>query len=228
MAQGTRDSGFFSKGRLAVVLVLSASFALCAAIYWVTGNAETRLSFPQGPATAQNSDGKQPLVDLSPWLTAQALAPMADSAEERRYARDAERLADHDVDQAFAAALRMAALRDRFEAALKAQTPAAVIFGGNAGRLPNTTLFAAPGLKAETAIISFDLNGIAVSSGAACSSGKVQISSVLTAMGVEDDLARGAVRVSLGWTTTVADIDLLLNAWMRVASTLLKSHANAA
>jgi len=47
-------------------------------------------------------------------------------------------------------------------------------------------------------------------------------------MGVEDDLARGAVRVSLGWTTTVADIDLLLNAWMRVASTLLKSHANAA
>ena len=125
-------------------------------------------------------------------------------------------------------ALRMAALRDRFEAALKAQTPAAVIFGGNAGRLPNTTLFAAPGLKAETAIISFDLNGIAVSSGAACSSGKVQISSVLTAMGVEDDLARGAVRVSLGWTTTVADIDLLLNAWMRVASTLLKSHANAA
>lgn len=112
MAQGTRDSGFFSKGRLAVVLVLSASFALCAAIYWVTGNAETRLSFPQGPATAQNSDGKQPLVDLSPWLTAQALAPMADSAEERRYARDAERLADHDVDQAFAAALRMAALQD--------------------------------------------------------------------------------------------------------------------
>ncbi len=125
-------------------------------------------------------------------------------------------------------ALRMAALRDRFEAALLAQTPAAVIFGANAARLPNTSLFAVPGLKAETAIISFDLNGIAVSSGAACSSGKVQISSVLTAMGVDADLARGAVRVSLGWTTTEADIDLLLNAWMRVASTLLKSHANAA
>ncbi len=125
-------------------------------------------------------------------------------------------------------ALRMATLRDRFEAALKAQTPAAVIFGANAARLPNTSLFAVPGLKAETAIISFDLNGIAVSSGAACSSGKVQNSSVLTAMGVEGDLARGAIRVSLGRTTTEADIELLLNAWMRVASTLLKSHANAA
>ena len=122
----------------------------------------------------------------------------------------------------------MATLRDRFEAALKAQTPAAVIFGANAARLPNTSLFAVPGLKAETAIISFDLNGIAVSSGAACSSGKVQNSSVLTAMGVEGDLARGAIRVSLGRTTTEADIELLLNAWMRVASTLLKSHANAA
>ncbi|HEY0301555.1 MAG TPA: cysteine desulfurase family protein, partial [Rhizomicrobium sp.] len=73
-------------------------------------------------------------------------------------------------------AVRMAALRDRFESALRAQCPAAVIFGADASRLPNTSLFAVPGLKAETAIISFDLNGIAVSSGAACSSGKVQIS----------------------------------------------------
>jgi cysteine desulfurase len=125
-------------------------------------------------------------------------------------------------------AVRMAALRDRFEAALKTQTPAAVVFGAAAERLPNTCLFAVPGLKAETAIISFDLNGIAVSSGSACSSGKVQISTVLTAMGVEPDLARGAVRVSLGWTTTEAEIDLLLNAWMRVVSTLLKRDARAA
>lgn len=125
-------------------------------------------------------------------------------------------------------AIRMAALRDRFEAALKAQTPAAVVFGAKTARLPNTCLFAVPGLKAETAIISFDLNGIAVSSGSACSSGKVQISTVLTAMGVEPELARGTVRVSLGWSTTEAEIDLLLNAWMRVASTLLKRDARAA
>ena len=125
-------------------------------------------------------------------------------------------------------ALRMAALRDQFEAALLEATPNAVIFGRNAGRLPNTSLFAVPGLKAETAIISFDLNGIAVSSGSACSSGKVQASHVLTAMGVAPDLARGAVRVSLGWETTAVDIETLLNAWIRVVSSLLKGHAHAA
>jgi cysteine desulfurase len=121
-------------------------------------------------------------------------------------------------------AVRMMALRDRFEAALTGRTPAAVIFGTKVARLPNTSLFAVPGLKAETAIISFDLNGVAVSSGAACSSGKVQMSSVLTAMGVAPALARGTVRVSLGWSTTDADIDLLLNAWMRVCSSLLKGQ----
>lgn len=125
-------------------------------------------------------------------------------------------------------AVRMAALRDRFEAHLTCQTPGLVIFGRDVARLPNTLLFAVPGLKAETAIISFDLNGIAVSSGAACSSGKVQTSTVLAAMGVEPALAAGAVRVSLGWTTTEADIELLLTAWMRVCSSLLKGQAQAA
>src|SRR5262249_14513456 len=68
-------------------------------------------------------------------------------------------------------AARMSPLRDRLEAGIKAATPQAVIFGASAPRLPNTTCFAVPGVKAETAIISFDLNGIAVSSGSACSSG---------------------------------------------------------
>jgi cysteine desulfurase len=94
--------------------------------------------------------------------------------------------------------------------------------------LPNTSLFTVPGLKAETAIIAFDLNGIAVSSGSACSSGKVQTSHVLAAMGVEPALARGAVRVSLGWTTTEAEIDALLTAWNKVVSSLLNRQANAA
>ncbi len=132
------------------------------------------------------------------------------------------------ADARQADATRMAGLRDQFETALKAATPEAVIFGANTARLPNTTLFAVPGMKAETAIISFDLNGIAVSSGSACSSGRVQISTVLTAIGVEPALARGAVRVSLGWTTTEADVERLLNAWIKVASSLLKRHANAA
>src|SRR5512144_308589 len=125
-------------------------------------------------------------------------------------------------------AARMAALRDRFEKALKAATPDAIVFGANAPRLPNTTMFTVPGLKAETAIIAFDLNGIAVSSGAACSSGKVQASHVLAAMGVEPALTKGAVRVSLGWNTTESDVDALLNAWNKVVSSLLNKQANAA
>jgi cysteine desulfurase len=133
-------------------------------------------------------------------------------------AADAARQAD---------AVRMAALRDRFEAGLKTATPQAVIFGAGATRLPNTTLFAMPGMKAETAIIAFDLNSIAVSSGAACSSGKVQDSHVLAAMGVEPELTHGAVRVSLGWSTSEPDIENLLNALTKVVSSLLKKHMNA-
>ena len=122
----------------------------------------------------------------------------------------------------------MAALRDRLEADIKAITPQAVVFGDHAPRLPNTSLIAVPGIKAETAIIAFDLNGIALSSGSACSSGRVQASHVLAAMGVEPELARGALRISLGWTTIEADVETLLNAWKNVISSLLKSHANAA
>jgi cysteine desulfurase len=122
---------------------------------------------------------------------------------------------------------RMRALRDRLEAGLKEAMPEAVIFGESAPRLPNTMLFAVPGMKAETAIIAFDLNGIAVSSGAACSSGKVQASHVLAAMGVEPALAQGAVRVSLGSTTTDREIENLLNALTKVVSSLLKRHMNA-
>ncbi len=122
---------------------------------------------------------------------------------------------------------RTASLRDRFEAGLKAAIPGAVIFGETAPRLPNTTLFAVPGMKAETAVIAFDLNGIAVSSGSACSSGKVQPSHVLAAMGIEPSLAQGAVRVSLGWSTSERDVENLLNALTKVSSFLLKNHENS-
>ena len=83
------------------------------------------------------------------------------------------------------------------------------------------------GMKAETAVIAFDLEGIAVSSGAACSSGKVQPSHVLAAMGVCRALARGAVRVSLGWSTTEADVESFLGAWRKLASALSKGTAQA-
>ena len=122
----------------------------------------------------------------------------------------------------------MRALRDKLEAGLRAVTPGAVIFGEEAERLPNTTLFAAEAMKAETAVISFDLEGIAVSSGAACSSGKVQPSHVLAAMGVSPALTRGAVRLSLGWATTEADIERFLGAWRKLATALSKGQAGMA
>jgi cysteine desulfurase len=122
---------------------------------------------------------------------------------------------------------RMAALRDRLEQGLRAASPEVVIFGGME-RLPNTTLFARPRMKAETAIIAFDLEGIAVSSGAACSSGKVQPSHVLAAMGVPPRLAAGAIRVSLGPTTTETEIDRFVEAWIRVSGALLKESRGIA
>jgi cysteine desulfurase len=114
-------------------------------------------------------------------------------------------------------------LRDRLEGGLR-QTAGMVVFSEGTQRLPNTTLFTAPGLKAETAVIGFDLAGIAVSSGSACSSGKVQPSHVLAAMGVGRELAQGAVRLSLGWSTTEDDVDLTLQAWRKLANTLLKGE----
>ena len=123
-------------------------------------------------------------------------------------------------------AARMAALRDRLEAGLRAATPDAVIFAAGVNRLPNTTLVAVPGIKAETALIAFDLNGIAVSSGSACSSGKVAASHVLAAMGMEPALARGAIRISLGPVTTETQVESLLIAWKRVVPSLLKNQPN--
>jgi cysteine desulfurase len=117
---------------------------------------------------------------------------------------------------------RMTALRERLETGLQAATPKAIIIGAESPRVPNTTLVAVPGMKAETAVIALDLAGFAVSSGAACSSGKVQASHVLAAMGASKDLARGGVRISLGWSTAETDIDRFINAWINVAGSLLK------
>ncbi len=116
---------------------------------------------------------------------------------------------------------RVEKLRNRLEIGLR-QTRGVFVFSENTPRLPNTTLFTVPDLKAETAVIGFDLEGIAVSSGSACSSGKVQPSHVLEAMGFSPELAKGAVRLSLGWSTTEADIDCGLEAWRKLASALLK------
>jgi cysteine desulfurase len=98
------------------------------------------------------------------------------------------------------------ALRGRLETGLDGVE----IFARDAERLPNTVCFAVPGLDAETLLMNLDLDGIAVSSGSACSSGKVAKSHVLAAMGAAPELAKGAIRVSLGWNTTEEDIDRLI------------------
>ncbi|AZO77124.1 MULTISPECIES: cysteine desulfurase family protein [unclassified Bosea (in: a-proteobacteria)] len=112
-------------------------------------------------------------------------------------------------------ATRLAGLRDQLEARLVALAPDTAIFGGKASRLPNTSAFATPGLKAETALIMLDLAGVALSSGSACSSGKVRRSHVLSAMGVDPVMSEGALRASLGWTTCETDIDQFIAAYAK-------------
>jgi cysteine desulfurase len=112
-------------------------------------------------------------------------------------------------------------LRERLESGLRGRNDV-LVFGLDAPRLPNTVLFGAGGLRAETAVIGFDLEGIAVSSGAACSSGKVQPSHVVEAMGYGPELARSAIRLSLGWSSTVEDVDQCLEAWKKLSGTLIK------
>jgi cysteine desulfurase len=120
---------------------------------------------------------------------------------------------------------RIESLRNRLEQGLRQTqggSQASVIFSHDVARLPNTTLFGVPGLKAETAVVRFDLEGIAVSSGSACSSGKVQPSHVLQAMGYGPELVRSAIRFSLGWETTDADIDRAIKAWRKLSGALLR------
>ena len=107
----------------------------------------------------------------------------------------------------------IAALRDSLEHRLRAVCPELAVFGAGAPRLANTSCLAMPGLAAETQIMAFDLEGIALSAGSACSSGKVGPSHVLAAMGVGPELAGEAIRVSLGWASTRADTDRFVEVW---------------
>jgi cysteine desulfurase len=108
-----------------------------------------------------------------------------------------------------------AALRDRFEAGLPTSS---VVFGKDAPRLPGTSNFALPAIAADTALMALDLDGVMVSSGAACSSGKVKRSHVLVAMGVAEEIARSALRVSFGWNSTEADADAALASIARLVA----------
>ena len=110
----------------------------------------------------------------------------------------------------------LAELRDRIEARLIQSTPGMRVFGGDAPRLPNTSKLMMPGVSSETQVMSFDLAGIEVSAGSACSAGRIEPPYVLTAMGVADADALCALRVSLGWDTTEADIDRFVAEWGKI------------
>jgi len=114
----------------------------------------------------------------------------------------------------------VARLRDELESGALAIAPGATVLSANVERLPNTSCIAVLGVKAETLVIGLDLAGIAVSSGSACSSGKVEASHVLSAMGVADELAQGAIRVSLGFATRRDDIDNFLKAFAELIARL--------
>jgi cysteine desulfurase len=115
--------------------------------------------------------------------------------------------------ESLADCVRLAALRDSAERQLLARAPSARVFGAAGPRLPNTLCIAMPGVPAATQVMALDLAGVMVSAGAACSSGKVRPSHVLRAMGATPDDASSAIRISLGWASTAADVDHLVAAW---------------
>ena len=108
---------------------------------------------------------------------------------------------------------RVRVLRASLEAEIAVAAPEAVIYGTGVMRLPNTSAIAMPGVAAETQVIALDLDGVMVSAGAACSSGKVGPSHVLAAMGVDAALAASTIRVSLGGSSSETDIAHFLHAW---------------
>jgi cysteine desulfurase len=118
---------------------------------------------------------------------------------------------------------RLATMREQVENGIRIILPSAAIFSEAALRVPNTTCFAVPGMTAETALIAFDLAGVAVSSGSACSSGKVAASETLKAMKVDPALAKCAIRASTGWSTQENDIARFLEVFARVYAPVVKT-----
>ncbi len=117
---------------------------------------------------------------------------------------------------------RTRAFQLKFEMAIRESAPPAIVYGVNAPRVSNTSNIGLPGIPAETQLMAMDLEGIAVSSGSACSSGSFQPSHVLQAMGFEGDAAKCALRFSTGWATTDAEIDAAIKAWQKMAARLMK------
>jgi cysteine desulfurase len=111
---------------------------------------------------------------------------------------------------------KLSTLRDGMDSKIRAHAPDTIIFSDQAPRLPNTSNISMPGVTNELQLMSFDLQGLYVSAGSACSSGKVSASHVLTAMGLTDAVAGNSIRISLGWPTQASDVDRFVEAWVGI------------
>jgi len=122
--------------------------------------------------------------------------------------------------------MRVKALRDDLETQIKGLSDDIIIFGETVDRLPNTSFFALRGLTSERQVMALDLAGVMISSGSACSSGKVKASHVLAAMGVGDEYANSAIRVSLGWDSHKDDIDKFVQAYAKLVERVQQKNSN--
>ena len=168
-----------------------------------------KLGGPQGVGALVVRDGLEPASLLHGGAQERRLRPGTENVPGIVGFGEAARLAAE--DGGFAA--RIGGLRDQLESQLLALEPDARVFGQHVERLANTLCIALPGINHETQLIAFDLAGIAVSAGSACSSGKVGPSHVLQAMGVPTDIAECAIRISFGWASQDDDVDRVVSAF---------------
>jgi len=122
----------------------------------------------------------------------------------------------------------LATLRDTLEQRLREIDPTVRVFGGGAERLPNTSCLSMPGVQSEMQVMGLDLAGVAISAGSACSSGKVEPSHVLRALGAPDAETGCAIRISLGWASGEADVEKLVSAWRAFYAGMSARYTGAA
>ncbi len=132
------------------------------------------------------------------------------------------------ASEAEALRAKLASFRDALERKVVEIAPEVVVFGANAPRLPNTSNFAVLGTEAQVMLMALDIEGVAVSTGSACSSGKVRRSHVLAAMGVPDSLAQAAIRVSFGWNSVEEDLTFFERAFAKAVGTMKARQVRAA
>ncbi len=180
-----------------------------------------KLGGPQGVGALVVRDG----LDLAPLMRGGGQERRRRAGTENRAGITGFGVAAAMARQGLDAMQGLASLRDEMEARILAAVPEAVLHGAGVERMPNTSCIGLPSKTAETQVIALDLAGVAVSAGSACSSGKVTPSHVLRAMGLDDNAAQNAIRVSLGWNSSAEDVDRFVDAWTAMANGSAKDES---